>query len=230
MTKDELIADFYKRYEELETVLKGADIDRIRELSLDVHAMVHPAEVSGKADKTIADYALESMLSGGQNKIVPRETCETDLHYAGTGQVPLCWQLWHTYRIEDIVSNILMANQSQIFDDEWQERIGSTISDTGNALEFDKAVVWGKGIDVHALREYMLAVGRNTREILRNLTLEQVRSMVPEEQVMRILEAGGVTTDFRSVWLLVFWGRLTGGGMILTPLTGHHMMHLPQCV
>lgn len=230
MTKDAMIADFYKRYEELKSALKSADIDRIREISLDVHAMVHPAEVSGRADKTIADYTLESMLSGGQNKIVPRETCETDLHYAGTKQVPLCWQLWHTYRIEDLVSNILMANRNQVFTDGWQRKIGSTTSDTGNALEFDEAVAWGKGIDVYALREYMLAVGRNTREILRNLTLEQVRSMVPEERVMRILEVGGVTTDFRSVWLLVFWGRLTGGGMILTPITGHHMMHLPQCV
>ena len=47
---------------------------------------------------------------------------------------------------------------------------------------------------------------------------------------MRILEEGGVTTDFRSVWLLVFWGRLTIGGMILTPMTSHHMMHLPTAV
>ncbi len=230
MTKDAKIADFYKRYEELKTALKSAEVDRIRELSLDVNATIHPAEVSGRADKTIADYTLESMLSGGQNKIVPRETCETDLHYAGTKQVPLCWQLWHTYRIEDLVSNILMANQNQVFNDGWQRKIGSTTSDTGNALEFDEAVAWGKGIEVYALREYMLAVGRNTREILRNLTLEQVRSMVPEERVMRILEVGGVTTDFRSVWLLVFWGRLTGGGMILTPVTGHHIIHLPQCV
>lgn len=124
----------------------------------------------------------------------------------------------------------MIANQSQIFNDGWQRKTGSTISDTGNALEFDETVAWGKGIDVYALREYILAVGRNTREILGNLTLEQVRLMVPEERVMRILEAGGVTTDFRSVWLLVFWGRLTGGGMILTPITGHHMMHLPRCV
>lgn len=116
----------------------------------------------------------------------------------------MCWQLWHTYRIEDLVSNILMANQNQVFTDGWQRKIGSTTSDTGNALEFDEAVAWGKGIDVYALREYMLAVGRNTREILRNLTLEQVRLMVPEERVMRILEVGGVTMDFRSVWLLVF--------------------------
>ena len=45
-----------------------------------------------------------------------------------------------------------------------------------------------------------------------------------------ILEEGGVTTDFRSVWLLVFWGRLTVGGMILTPMTSHHMMHLPTAI
>ena len=50
----------------------------------------------------------------------------------------------------------------------------------------------------------MLAVGRNTRRILESLTLEQIKCMVPEEWVMRILEEGGVTTDFRSVWLLVY--------------------------
>ncbi len=72
-----------------------------------------------------------------------------------------------------------------------------------------------------------IEVGKNTRRILSDLSLEQIRSMVPEEWVMRILEEGGVTTDFRSVWLLVFWGRLTIGGMILTPMTSHHMMHLP---
>lgn len=41
-------------------------------------------------------------------------------------------------------------------------------------------------------------------DIPENLTLKQIQSMVPEESVMRILEEGGVTTDFRSVWLLVF--------------------------
>ena len=139
-------------------------------------------------------------------------------------------QFWHTYRIEDLVSNILMVDQDQIFNEAWQRKIGSSITDTGNALEFDEAVLFGKGIDVLALREYMITVGKNTRCILESLTLEQIESMVPEEWVMRILEEGGVTTDFRSVWLLVYWGRLTRGGMILTPMTDHHMMHLPPCL
>ena len=230
MTKEELFELIKKKYNELKLALQGTDIDKIRELTLEVHAMVHPAEISGRTEKTIADYVLDYMLRGNQNELVPREDYDVDLHYAGTRTVPLCWQFWHTYRIEDLVSNILMANQNQIFNEEWQRKIGSPITDTGNALELDEAIAFGKEINVEALHEYMLAVGKNTRNILGNLTLVQINSMVPEEWVMRILEEGGVTTDFRSVWLLVFWGRLTMGGMILTPMTDHHMMHLPPCL
>lgn len=230
MTKEELFEPITKKYNELKLALQGTDIDKIRELTLEVHAMVHPAEISGRTEKTIADYVLDYMLRGNQNELVPREDYDVDLHYAGTRTVPLCWQFWHTYRIEDLVSNILMANQNQIFNEERQRKIGSPITDTGNALELDEAIAFGKEINVEALHEYMLAVGKNTRNILGNLTLVQINSMVPEEWVMRILEEGGVTTDFRSVWLLVFWGRLTMGGMILTPMTDHHMMHLPPCL
>lgn len=230
MTKEELFVPIRERYEELKQVLKGNDIDKIRELILEVHAMVHPAEISGRAEKTISDYVFDYMSKGNQNELVPREDYDVDLHYAGTRTVPMCWQFWHTYRIEDLVSNILMANQNQIFNEEWKRKIGSPITDTGNALELDEAIAFGREINIEALYEYMIAVGKNTRHILANLTLEQMNSMVPEEWVMRILEEGGVTTDFRSVWLLVFWGRLTIGGMILTPMTNHHMMHLPPCL
>lgn len=227
MDKDAIYSAINNKYDELKTALEGDDLEKIRELTLELHAMVHPAEISGRAEKTIADHVLDYMMQGKQNELVPRETWDTDLHYAGTKTVPICWQFWHTYRIEDIVSNILMENGQQIFNEEWQKKIGSSIKDTGNALEPDEVIAWGQDINVEELRKYMIAVGKNTRRILSALTLEQIKSMVPEEWVMRILEEGGVTTDFRSVWLLVFWGRLTIGGMILTPMTSHHMMHLP---
>ena len=169
-------------------------------------------------------------MQGNHNEFVQREPWDTDLKYAGSKTVPICWQFWHTYRIEDLVSNILMANGHQIFNDEWLKKINSSITDTGNALELDEVIAWAKDINVQELKNYMIAVGKNTRQILSKLTLEQIKSMVPEEWVMRILEEGGVTTDFRSVWLLVFWGRLTIGGMILTPMTSHHMMHLPTSI
>lgn len=230
MTREELYTPIREKYADLKQALNETNIDKIRELALEVHAMVHPAEISGRSKKTIADYVLDYMLSGNQNKLVPREDCDVDLHYAGTKTVPICWQFWHTYRIEDMVSNILMMNQNQIFDEEWKINIGASIMDTGNALELDEAVAFGEQIHVEALRDYMITVGKNTRYILENLTMEQISSLVPEKWVMRILEEGGVTADFRSVWLLVYWGRLTRGGMILTPLTDHHMMHLSPCV
>ena len=230
MNKDEMIKAINGTFEELKAALEGDDLEKIKELTLELHAMVHPAEVSGRSEKTVADIVLDYVLSGNQNEIVQRETWDTDLHYAGSKTVPMCWQLWHTYRIEDLVSNILMENGNQIFNDEWQKKIGSSITDTGNALEPDELTEWAKNINAKELKNYMIEVGKNTRRILSGLTLEQIKNMVPEEWVMRILEEGGVTTDFRSVWLLVFWGRLTIGGMILTPMTSHHMMHLPTSI
>lgn len=81
MNKEELYASIGKRYEELRQVLTGTDLRKIKELTLEVHALVHPA----------------------------------------------------------LVSNILMSNQDQIFNSEWQRKIGASITDTGNALEFDEA-------------------------------------------------------------------------------------------
>ena len=230
MDKELMFSKINAKYDELKTALEGDDLEKIRELTLDLHGMVHPAEVSGREEKTVADYVLDYMMQGHKDEFVQREPWDSDLKYAGSKTVPICWQLWHTYRIEDLVSNILMENGKQVFDVEWQKRIGSSITDTGNALEPDELASWAEGINVEGLRDYMMEVGKNTRRILSKLSLEQIKSMVPEEWVMRILEEGGVTTDFRSVWLLVFWGRLTIGGMILTPMTSHHMMHLPTCI
>lgn len=230
MIKENLCALIRDRYDELGKALNGNDLNKIKDLTLDVHAMVHPAEVSGRSEKTVADCILDYMIYEDQNALVPRWIYDTDLHYAGTKTAPVCWQFWHTYRIEDLVSNILMGNREQIFDDKWQKKIGASITDTGNALELEEVIAFGNEINAGALREYMIAVGKNTRTIIEQLTLEQINSMVPEENVMKIYESGGVTSDLRSVWLLVFWGRLTVGGMIMTPITNHHMMHLLSCL
>ena len=118
MDKETMISAINSKFNELKTTLEGDDITRIRELTLELHAMVHPAEISGRVEKTIADYVLDYMMKGNQNEIVQRETWDTDLKYAGSKTVPICWQFWHTYRIEDLVSNILMDNSDQIFNDD----------------------------------------------------------------------------------------------------------------
>lgn len=73
MTKEHLYLSINEKYEELRQALKGTDLEGVKELTLEVHAMVHPAEISGSSEKTIADYVLDYMLCGNQNALVPRE-------------------------------------------------------------------------------------------------------------------------------------------------------------
>lgn len=96
MNRDQLNKEFETKYEELKQALNGDDLSKIKALTFEVHAIVHPREVSGRPEKTIADYVLEYMENGNQNVQVPRQIWDTDLHYAGTDMVPLCWQFWHT--------------------------------------------------------------------------------------------------------------------------------------
>lgn len=230
MVNEDLYAPIREKYQSLQNVLEGEDLQSIIGLALEVHAMVHPGIASGLVTKTISDYVLDYMLqSNHKEKLVPRMDCEIDLDWAGTDAVPVCWQFWHTYRIEDLVSNILIADKNQIFNEEWRKKIHSPISDTGNALKDEEAVSFGKMIDVKALKEYMVEVSKNTREILRSLTIDKLKQKPTKEQLGRIVDEGGLTSEKQSIWLLDYWGGLTVSGMILTPLTDHHMMHLPPC-
>ena len=172
MTSQDLYAAVHEEYEKLKSVLPTNNLGAIIEQTLKVHAMVHPKAVSGIKQDTIADHVLNYMLEkDNKTKLVPRMDCGIDLNWAGTEKVPMCWHFWHTYRIEDLVSNILIADKSQIFNDEIQKKINSPITDTGNALEIDAAIEFSKQLNVAALKDYIIAVGKNTRTIIENLTL-----------------------------------------------------------
>ncbi len=231
MTNEDLYAPIREKYQKLQQALEGSNLQQIIGLTLEVHAMVHPGLASGCEEKTISDYVVEYMLKDNHKEtLVPRMNCGIDLEWAGTDAVPMCWQFWHTYRIEDLVSNLLIADKRQVFSEEWKKRMHSPITDTGNALEAAEAVSFGEMLNEKVLFEYMIEVSKNTREIITNLTIEQLRQKPSREQLEHIMEEGGLTADERSVWLLDYWGGLTVSGMILTPLTDHHMMHLPPCL
>ena len=79
MDKEALVSVINAKYEELKKALEGDDLTKIRELTLDLHAMVHPAEISGREDKTIADYVLDYMMKGNKKEFVQREPWDADL-------------------------------------------------------------------------------------------------------------------------------------------------------
>ena len=74
MDKEAVVSTINSKYEELKSALEGDDLIKIRELTLDLHALVHPAEISGRTEKTIADFVLDYMMKGNQNEFIQRET------------------------------------------------------------------------------------------------------------------------------------------------------------
>ena len=61
MTKQEICQPIYDKYNELSIAMQGEDLELIKRLALELHSLVHPAEVSELAIPTIADTVFEYM-------------------------------------------------------------------------------------------------------------------------------------------------------------------------
>jgi hypothetical protein len=140
----------------------------------------------------------------------------------------IAWHLWHIARIEDLVANLLIAEKSQIFNDEWANKLDVAIKDTGNAMTDDEIIDFSEQVNKQELLNYRNAVGCQTRTILECLTPNDLRRKPGAEHLSRLVSEGGLLESKNSIWLKDFWGRHTVAGLVLLPLTRHHMMHLPN--
>ena len=119
----DIAADYELQADRLRRLLKAKKtFEPAMELALDLHAVTHTGVVSGSSSPTFCDHVLEG-LADEDYSVMPTEKDET-----------IAWHLWHIARIEDLVSNLLIARQSQIFDDDWMDRMNVTVKDTGLSL------------------------------------------------------------------------------------------------
>lgn len=186
------------------------------ELALEVHGVTHRAAVSGSSVPTFCDRLLDG-LEEEDYSVMPTEKDET-----------IAWHLWHIARIEDLVGNLLIAEGEQVFNDGWMDRMKVTVRDTGNAMSDEEIFGLSRQVDKGELINYRDAVGRRTREILKSLTPDDLKRKPGAGALERLVSEGGLLECKESIWLKDFWGRHTVAGLIVLPLTRHHMMHLPD--
>ncbi len=204
-------------HKELNSLIrKSGEWGRAREIFLDLHAKLHLSPVSAGKPNEVDD--LFGDLLPDEYRVMPSEKGET-----------IAWILWHIARIEDLTMGILTANGDQLFNDSWQHRIHSSITDTGNALTRDEIIQFGIGLDMEALQAYRNAVGIRTREIVQNLGEEKLKRKVTSDGLEKIRSSGGVTGQEGSAWLLDFWGNKDIAGLLLMPPTRHVILHLNEC-
>lgn len=183
-------------------------------LCRELHGMVHQ---SG-GGQTLADEVAKNL---------PDKDCAV----MPTGKdVTIAWNLWHITRIEDITMNILVAGGPQVLNGRWLGKLGTTVTDTGNAMSDEEILALSGQVSMGQLWQYRAAVAQKSRAILDSLTPEDMRRKFSLGQAQRILDEGCVTTHPDSIWLQDFWARKDVVGILLLPLMRHQAGHLNDCL
>ncbi len=200
-----------------EIILKKDRFEEAQRLLHHMHSLVHAAVVYDGKGTTVMDGIWDG-LSDTVFRIMPTIKDDT-----------IAWNIWHITRIEDLTANFLITKQGQIWDEKWQERLGTDVCDTGNAMTDPEIIAFSNEINRDALFEYRNAVGYRTKEIIDNLKPEDMKRKVAKEELQKIADAHGVLDHPGSIWLLDFWGRKNVAGLFLMPITRHQIVHLNDC-
>jgi DinB family protein len=155
-----------------------------RDLFLEQHAAMHSAAVGGNK-MSVAERAFAG-VTDEQMRVRPREDLNS-----------LAWLMWHIARAEDVLVNVLVAGQPQVFDDGWAKRLGIARPDFGIGMTSPEVTELTKQIELGALREYRDTVGRRTRELIGGFRPQDWEGQVTTAAVERAagLGAFGVRTE-----------------------------------
>lgn len=185
-------------------------------LSLYLHSSVHVSQMSGINERTYEDDLWDGLSES---------IAKTAVNKKGRTVV---YGTWHSTRIEDITTSLLIDRSSQILDEDWKKRINSSISDTGNQLSTSEILSFSEKIDVNALKKYRLEVGRKTQKVLEGLSYSDFNRKFPRDDLERIFHEKAVARHPEAEWLVDFWGNKNVAGIIFMPLIRHHLVHINE--
>ena len=187
------------------------------ELFLSQHAALHSAKIAQSEAWSFEDEIFEGMTEE-QVRQIPQNW-----------EHSVAWLVWHIARIEDVAMNLLVAGEAQILNREnWLKRMKIDVRDTGNAMHEKGVVNLSAKIDIAALRAYRLAVGRETREMVKQLPMETLKRNVEPSRLQQVRDEGAVVEAASG--LLEYWSRRNVAGLLLMPATRHNFIHLNEAM
>jgi hypothetical protein len=207
-----------KQQTELRRILTSFNqYDKGIQLFLSQHAMLHSAKMAQTEPWSFEDQVFSDM-SEEQIRRIPRN-CDHSV----------AWLIWHIARCEDITMNLLVAGSPQILHrDNWLKQMKTRVRDTGNAMDKEGVANLSNAIDIEALRAYRLAVGRRTREIVKQLEPEELKQKVEPSRLQQVMDEGAVVEAASG--LVVYWSKRNIAGLLLMPATRHNLVHLNEAL
>lgn len=101
---------------------KHESFDEAIQIALEMHALLHSSEITKSSSPTLGDEIWQD-LTEEDFAIMPTKR-----------DVTIAWNIWHVTRIEDLVSNLLIAHSPQVLNAKWQKKLKTSVRDTGNAM------------------------------------------------------------------------------------------------
>jgi hypothetical protein len=191
--------------------------DKAIRLFLSQHAMLHSAKMAHTESWSFEDEVLNDMPEE-QIRRIPQGV-----------EHSVAWLIWHIARCEDITMNLLVAGSSQtLHRDDWLEQMKIAVCDTGNAMDEAGVANFSSAIDIEALRAYRLAVGRRTREVVKQLQPAELKQKVEPSRLQRVMDEGAVVEAARGI--ADYWGKRNIAGLLLMPATRHNLIHLNEAL
>ncbi|MCH8813772.1 MAG: DinB family protein [Chloroflexi bacterium] len=179
-----------------------------REAFLAQHALIHAKSIAPDGMFSYEDRLFEDLS-------------ETQLRTSPHGLNSVVWTLWHISRYEDLVVNLRLRGEPEIFDNGWSDRLGVDHRQAGTGFGDDEVAALSECVNIVALREYRAAVGRMTRDWIAHIDLETLDHR-PDVRG-RITDAA--TLGVRAAWVTDFWEGKTVHELLLVPVLSHAFIH-----
>lgn len=201
--------------QKLRSALTAKDYQNAVNQFLIQHAMVHSKKVS-RMDVWSFEDELWHGLTDEQFRAIPPK-----------GEHSITWILFHIARIEDITMNMLVAGTMQVYRrDNWAKKLKSTIHHSANKMDDNSVKQLSSILDMAALREYRLSVGKKTREIVHQIQPDEFSQKVEPVRLEKLLKEGAMIED--AMEIINYWSKRTVAGLLLMPPTRHNFLHLNE--
>lgn len=179
---------------------------------------------------SLRDTLMQEMLSWKSRQ--KADFCAIPyLNAEGYHSKTVAYSLWHIFRIEDIVVNILIRQNEQIlFAGNFAQKMHAPILTTGNELQGLEIARFSEALDIEMLYQYIQAVKQSTDDWLRTLDCGDLKRRFSDADKARLEASGTVSPHEHAAWLMDYWCGKDVRGLLQMPLSRHWIMHTEAAI